>query len=373
MNSKAFRRASPVLLMLLALGGGCSDKAKEADRPDDTAHYVIMQPRSGMSETTLRQAIAPLFDSAVGETQAVVVLDHGVVVAERYGEGITRETRLLSRSIAKTLTTVLVGLMVSDGRLALDSPVPLPRWDRPGDPRGSITLRHLLTMSSGLDHREAGEPLATADTVRMLFTDGSGDMADFAEGKPIADRPGAHFRYSTADTMIVADLMTRMLTPRDDPAARRAAMEEFVRGRLADPARLRSLTVDYDARGTMIGGAMMYMTARDYARFGKFLLNDGRMDGRQLLSPRWVDFMRTPSRANPAYGGGVWIDSSEGGPLFDGRGPKGLFASVGRNGQYILISPRQRLVVVRMGVTPEKKIAALTEALENLLDIFPAG
>ncbi|MEB0161228.1 serine hydrolase, partial [Pseudomonas sp. AH2 (2023)] len=78
--------------------------------------------------------------------------------------------KLLSWSIAKSVTAVLVGLMVSDGRLALDMPVPVAAWSQPGDPRGKITLRQLLQMRSGLDHVEDGEPITNGDTVRMLFT-----------------------------------------------------------------------------------------------------------------------------------------------------------------------------------------------------------
>lgn len=367
------KRTSATLAALMALSAfGLHGSA----RPQLPATYQVLKGGDGVSRARLADGIEPLFDDrTVGATQALLVLRDGRIIAERYGEGITPHTPLLSRSLAKTITAALVGLMVSDGRLALDSPVPVQAWNQPGDPRGTITLRHLLQMASGLEHRESGPPMQESDTVRMLFTDGAQDMAAYAEAKPIARPPGSGFAYSTADTMIVADMMTRMLTLSDRPEARRDAMLEFVRGRLMDPARLPSLTPEFDARGTMIAGAMMHMTARDYARFGELLRNRGRVNGHQLLPARWVAFMTTPSPRNPAYGAQLWLNRKGGidNPLFPDRSSRKLFAAVGHQGQYILVSPAQRLVVVRIGVSTRKQQPALRSALADLLELFPYG
>ena len=323
----------------------------------------------------LRAAIDPLFeDDAMGETRALLVMRDGQVIAERYAPGFRPDTKLLSWSIAKSVTAVLVGLMVSDGRLALDSPVPVAAWSQPGDPRGKITLRQLLQMRSGLDHVEDGEPITSGDTVRMLFTQGAQDMRAYAESKPIAHAPGAVFSYSTGSSVILSDLMTRMLTSSADPDIRRRAMQTFIDGRLKAPGKLPSLTPEYDAAGTMIGGSILHMTARDYGRFGELLRNHGRSpNGHQILPEKWVDFMRTPSPRNPAYGAHLWLnrDSSES-ALMPGRAPDSLFGCVGHNGQYILISPSQRLTVVRIGMSPDKdQRAAVRGALAQLMGLFP--
>src|SRR3546814_5582216 len=102
----------------------------------------------------------------------------------------------------------------------------------------------LPILTSGLDHVEDAEPLAEADTIRMLFTDGAQDMGAFAEAKPLAHAPGAAFSYSTGNSVILADLMARMLTNSPDPAVRRRAMQMFIDGRLKIPARLDSVTGD---------------------------------------------------------------------------------------------------------------------------------
>ena len=331
-----------------------------------------------VGESALRGAIDPLFEDAdMGQTRALIVMRDGEVVAERYATGFGPDTKLLSWSIAKSVTAVLAGLMVSDGRLALDSPVPVAAWGQPGDPRGRITLRQLLQMTSGLDHEEDGDPVESGDTVRMLFTDGAQDMRAFAEAKPLAHEPGRTFSYSTGSSVILADLMTRMLTPSTDPDTRRRAMQTFIDGRLKAPGRLTSLTPEYDTAGTMIGGSMIHMTARDYGRFGELLRLHGRApNGHQILPEKWIDFMRRPSPRNAAYGAHLWLNRADsrggGSALMPGQAPDSLFGCVGHNGQYILVSPSQRLTVVRIGMSPDKEQrTAVKAALAKLIGLFP--
>lgn len=330
----------------------------------------------GVGEGVLRQAIDPLFgDGAAGGTRALVILRDGRIIAEGYAPGFGPNSKLLGWSIAKSVTAVLVGLMVSDGRLALDAPVPVKAWSQPGDPRGRITLRQLLTMTSGLDHSEDADPIASADTNRMFFTDGAADMGRFAESQPVADPPGTVFSYSSGNTMILADLMTRQLTGSEDPDVRRQAMETFIEGRLKQTAGLPSLTPEYDMRGTMIGGGFLHMTARDYARFGELLRNHGRGPaGHQIVAEKWIAFMRAPSALNPAYGGHLWLNRTSGqSALMPDEAPASLFGCVGHNGQYILVAPRQRLTIVRLGLSPQKaQRMAVKSALARLIALFPA-
>jgi CubicO group peptidase (beta-lactamase class C family) len=338
----------------------------------------LAQGARGIGEAQLRAAIDPLFeDAGIGQTRALLIMKDGEIIAERYAEGFGPDSKLISWSMAKSITAALVGLMVSDGRLVLDAPAPVPAWSQPGDPRGAITLKQLLHMASGLEHVETGDPVHDSDTVRMLFMDGAGDMAAYAEAKPLAARPGSAFQYSTATSMILSDIMTRALTPSDDPEVRQQAMMQFMRGRLIEPLGLTSLTPEFDAHGTLLGGSFMHATARDYARFGEFLRRNGEAQGRQILSARWVRFMRTSSPLDAGYGGHLWLNKPrpEGAreALFPGRGPASLFACLGHQGQYILVSPEQGLTIVRLGVSTEEEQPALRRALAELVELFPAG
>lgn len=357
-------------LVALVLAGTLVGRAAHAPEP-----VYSVSTDAVVSASALRGAIDPLFDDKeMGETRALLVMRDGKVIAERYAPGITPDTKLLSWSMAKSVTAVLVGLMVSDGRLALDSPVPVAAWSQPGDPRGRITLRQLLSMTSGLDHAEDGEPITDGDTVRMLFMDGAQDMAAYAESKPLAHNPGEVFSYSTGSTMILSDLMTRMLTNSPHPDVRRRAMQMFIDGRLKAPGKLSSLTPEYDANGTLIGGSIMHMTARDYGRFGELLRNHGRSpNGHQIVPEKWVDYMRAPSPRNAAYGAHLWLnrDSSES-ALMPGLASASLFGCVGHNGQYILVAPGQRLTIVRIGMSPKKEQRAAVKAqLARLIGLFP--
>lgn len=330
-----------------------------------------------VSAASLRAAIEPLFDNdagtPAGETRAVLVLHDGQVVAERYAPGFGPDSRMMSWSVAKTVTAVLVGIMVSDGRLALDDPVPVPAWRQGGDPRGDISLREMLNMSSGIAHTEKEGPLEKSDALRLLVGDGAADMARYAESRPLARHPGTAFRYDSATTLILCDMMTHLLTGSDRAQDRRDAMMRFVEQRLIDQVGLHSLTPEFDARGTMIGGAIMHMTARDYGRLGELLRNRGRAGGRQVISDNWVRFMTTPSPGNAGYGGHVWLNrpGSED-TLFPGRARPSLFGAAGLRGQYVIVSPSQRLTLVRLGVTSDAQMPALRDALARIVERFPA-
>lgn len=320
----------------------------------------------------LKAAIDPLFDPGaqphLGETRALIVLRDGKIIAERYAPGFGPDSRMLTWSVAKTVTALLVGIMVGDGRLALDDPAPVAAWRQPGDPRAAITLRELMQMRSGLSHVELGEPREKADSLRMLVGDGAPDQAGFAEGKPLVQPPGAHFTYSSATSMILSSIVTNGLTPSRDPQARRDAMAQFIKARLAGPVGLSSLVAEYDESGTMLGGAMVHMTARDYARIGELLRNHGRVGELQVVPERWIDFMTSPSPANPAYGGQLWLNRA--GPqteLFPGEAPTSIFGAVGYRGQFVIVSPDKRLVIVRLGVTNEEDMRALRHALARLV------
>ncbi|SKB28970.1 serine hydrolase domain-containing protein [Sphingopyxis flava] len=311
---------------------------------------------------------------AVGETRALLVLRDGEPVYERYGAGFGPHSKLISWSMAKSITAVLIGFLVSDGQLSLDGPAPVAAWQRTGDPRGAIALKNLLHMSSGLEHVEEGEPVWAGDTVAMLFGGGAEDMAGFAEAKPAVARPGELFNYSSATSVILADILANTLTPARGPEARREAVREFIAGRLTEPLGMTSLTPEFDARGTMIGGSIMHATARDYAKFGEFLRNHGVVNGQRLLPESWMRFMLTPSPTDGGYGGHIWLNRARpagvSAALWPDRGPNDLFACIGHQGQYIIVSPSQRLTIVRLGITKDDQFPQLRRHLAELQAAF---
>ena len=334
---------------------------------------------AAINRNALAAAITPMFeDPAMAQTRALVIMHGGRVVAERYAPGYGPDTRLISWSMAKSVTAVLLGLMIADGRLALDEPAPVPEWHNPGDPRAKITLRHLLHMSSGLDHTEVAEgdvEIFDADTPRMLFLDGRENVARYAESRMLEAKPGEKYEYSTPTSHILADIMTRSLTDSKDPVVRRNAMLEYAQGRLFDPLGMASAFPEFDRNGTMLGGSVIHATARDWAKFGEFLRNNGSVRGAQLLPTSWVRFMRTPSSTDSSYGGHIWLNRkrNEGRDqvLFPDKGPHEVFSALGHLGQFVLVSPRQKLTVVRLGNTVDSELDPVNDQLAKILAAFP--
>ncbi len=322
-------------------------------------------------------AVDRLFsDKTEGETRAVVVLQDGAPVIERYAPGYGPDNRFISWSMAKSVTSTLVGQLVAAGRLDLDAPAPVPAWHRTAnDPRGKITLRQLLHMESGLRHREVA-PVEDADTNRALFSDESNDAAAAAEAAPLQYAPGTHYEYSTLTTVLLDAIIVRTIAPAaTTPAARRAAMQAYLHDHLIVPAGMASLVCEYDAAGTMLGGSFCHATARDWARFGQMYLDGGVVAGRQVVPPAWIKFVTTPSPTNPAYGGQFWLNhpkNAEGHPaLFPEQGPADLYSAIGHLGQYVMVVPSKHLVVVRLGKTQDGNRGDLLPTLGKLVNAFP--
>jgi CubicO group peptidase (beta-lactamase class C family) len=381
--SGASVRDMPRYIMLLAATAFSLTVAGCGSQPDvpTVAGPVMIADDAVVGKERLAEAIAPFFeDPALAETRALVIMRGGRVVAERYAPGYGPDTRLISWSMAKSVTATLVGLMIADGRLALDEPAPVPEWQTPGDPRAKITIRHLLHMSSGLDHTEMAEgeiEIFDADTPQMLFLDGRENVARYAETRPMEAEPGKKFEYSSATSNILADIMTRSLTNSKDPQVRRDAMLEYARGRLFEPLGMKSAFIEFDRNGTMLGGSIIHATARDWAKFGEFLRNNGSVRAAQLLPTSWTRFMKTPSKTDSSYGGHIWLNRvrNEGRDqvLFPGKAPADVFAALGHLGQFVVVSPQHRLTIVRLGKTQDDQLDPVNDQLAKLISVFPKG
>ncbi len=319
--------------------------------------------------------VASLFeDEGIGETRAVLIVREGRLIAERYAPGYTADMRYVSWSMAKSITAMLVGFLVEDGRLQLDAPAPVPEWQGADDPRRAITLRQLLHMASGLEHTEINDPIWDSDTNRMLFTSGADDMAGYAIGQPLEARPGENYEYSSATSVILSRIIADQLTDSRDPGARAEAYRRFAEQRLLGPAGTPSVYFEFDAQGTQIGGSLIHATARDWARLGEVLRTGQGLDGTPVISEAWRRFMLTPSPRNPEYGGHIWLNRPGGvydtPTLFPHRAPPSLYSMIGHLGQYVMVSPEQRLTVVRLGNTPDGDLRA--GIVDRLARIFEA-
>jgi CubicO group peptidase (beta-lactamase class C family) len=304
------------------------------------------------------------------QTYAVVIVHRGRLVFERYdgvlpqwdkpGKTVVRDTPLLSWSMAKSMLHAVVGVLVAEGRLVLGKPAPVPEWHAPGDPRGAITLQHLLDMRDGLDFTEDYVDAAASDVLRMLFGEGRADMAAFAADRGLAAEPGTRFNYSSGTSNVISGILAREVGPGEP-------YRQFLADRLFGPLGMASATTTFDDAGTWVAASYAYATARDFARFGLFYLRDGIWAGRRLLPEGWVDGGRRPRSVDPDDGdlyGSHWWSRGE---------PGGTFWAAGHEGQFIDICPALDLVLVRMGRTDAEHAEDLKRWRTEVIGAFAAG
>jgi CubicO group peptidase (beta-lactamase class C family) len=275
--------------------------------------------------------------------RAIVVVDHGHIVGERYSAGFRPSTPLLGWSMAKTVTAGVIGLLIKDGKISLDQ---ANLWPGVSDGREKIHLSDLLAMSSGLQWNEAYG--AVSDVTSMLYL--QPDMAAFARSQPLAHPVGEFWSYSSGTAVILSRI------------AQEAAGQDlgaFINARLFSPLGITTATIEPDEHGTLVGSSYMYATARDWARYGQFLLQDGVWQGQELLPTGYVAMMATPVAASQGqYGKGqVWLWGSDGNspgvnPDAAFKIPADTFWMSGHDGQNVAIIKSRQLVIVRLGLTP---------------------
>jgi CubicO group peptidase (beta-lactamase class C family) len=276
--------------------------------------------------------------------RAVVVVDHGRIVAERYAAGFSAATPLLGWSMAKTVVAGLVGVLVKEGRLTLDQSA---GWATPGgDGRERIRIADLLSMSSGLHFNEGYG--AVSDVTRMLYLEP--DMSEFARAQPLAHPVGEFWSYSSG----TANILSRIVQDAGGRLGAGVAAEKIFK-----PLGMASAIIETDEDGTLVGSSYMYATARDWARYAQFLLQDGIWRGQEMLPRGYVAMMASPVAASRGqYGHGlVWLWGSD--AVTPGQNPDTAFGipadtfwMEGHDGQSIAIMPSRQLAVVRLGLTP---------------------
>ena len=272
-----------------------------------------------------------------GTPFAFVVLHEGAIVAERYRKGITADTRLLSWSMGKSFTNALVGLMAGDGLVDIHAPMDIPQWQ--DDNRKAITLNDLMQMQSGL---EWNENYGNRSDVNLMLHREE-DMGLFALSKPLMAKPGTHWYYSSGSTNIVMRYLRGKFASDTEFLA-------YIRSRLFEPLGIRNACFEPDMSGTPVGSSYLYVTARDYARFGQLYLDDGLVGPTRILPEGWVSYTRTPaSDSQGGYGAFFWLNQNKKCP----DAPEDMFSCQGHDGQEIYIIPSRDLVVVVLGYSPK--------------------
>ena len=268
---------------------------------------------------------------AARQATAMVILKDGQVVHESYHLGTGPDDRRISWSVAKSLLSALFGIVLAEGHIdSLDDPVTKYVPELAGSAYDGTTVRHILTMSSGVAFNEDYLDF-WSDINRMGRVLALGQSMDgFAAGlKDRAAEPGSRWHYVSIDTHVLG-MIIRGATGEDIPAL----LERHILHPMGLEAPPYYLTDGYGV-SFVLGG--MNMTTRDYARFGQMIAQGGMWQGRQIVPRDWIDASTTPSAPDGAgYGYQWWIA--------DGASP-GEVNAQGIYGQYIWIDRARNIVI----------------------------
>jgi CubicO group peptidase (beta-lactamase class C family) len=285
----------------------------------------------------------------------LLVLDSGRVALERYRFGNTDRTRWMSMSIAKSVTSTLVGAAIRDGRIgAVTDPVTRYVPALAGSAYDDVTVRDVLTMTSGVRWTERyTDP--TSDRRRLLeaqISQRRGAALEVMKALPAAAPPGTINTYSTGETQVAGEIV-------------RGATGQWLADYLSERIWQRA-GMEHEARwwldardGIEIGGSGLSATLRDFGRFGLFILEDGIVGTDTILPPGWVREATSPkvlSTGTPLDYGYLWWTASSDAARLDGA-----FTAQGIHGQFLYVNPRERVVIVQLSARPHPTQGAIID------------
>lgn len=305
-----------------------------------------------------RRQIAPTYDwqgktwtvdsyMAAYRVSGVMALKDGEVVLERYAQGRQPTDRWVSQSVAKSVTSLLVGAAIRDGKLRLTDPIERFVPELKGSAYAGVTIRQLLTMSSGVKWDEAYTD-GSSDLFRYYRAAIAGDaVTDMQATLPRAAPPGTRFHYNTAETHLAGLVVSRAVG---------MPLADYLSQKIWIPAGMeRDGAWHVDPKGREFAGCCLLATLADFARLGQFVLEDGVAGGRRITPPGWIaESTRRQidnGRKPPAGYGYFWWVGEE------------AFEASGIYGQSILIYPRDRVVIVVNSDWPAPDAKELFQAL----------
>lgn len=328
-------------------------------------------PPAGVDMDLVARAVEIGFGPPEARTLAFVVTHEGRILGERYAEGIDVGTPLESWSMTKSLSGALMGVLIEQGAYDLWQPAPIPEWQSPGDPRQAIRIGDLMRMSSGLRIRAPQDPdydpsLGYPDHL-YLYT-ATANSYEWAATRPLQWEPDTVGRYRNTDPVLVNYLIRLAVEGRGED------YHAFPRRHLFDRIGIRNAYIETDVHGNFLGQGYGFLSARDWARLGNLLLQDGVWNGERILPEGYVEYATEVAPAwladgRPVYGGShLWVNGNGAWP-----GGESVYWFAGAGGQSARMIPSHGLVVVRLGKYSGASAASppLREAIETLLDAVP--
>lgn len=283
-----------------------------------------------------------------GHAFAFMVVHKGIPVVEAYQPQFNAKTRFLSWSMAKSFTNTLAGIMVKDGKWDINQPMNISEWQ--ADDRKQITYKNLMQAESGLLWNE--DYGNRSDVTVMLYCEN--DFARFVFSRPLENPVGSKWTYSSGNPNVVTYQIRQTLKNDQE-------YYQFPYIRLFDKIGMPDALFEVDASGTFVGSSYIYATARDFARYGLLIMQDGVFNGERILPEGWVASSTSPNaQSNGEYGSLFWINKSK---FRYPSAPDDMYWCQGYDGQRIFMIPSKELMVVILGFSHEPVLKMDRDAL----------
>ena len=271
---------------------------------------------------------------AAYNVSGILVLKDGKIVLEKYGMGRRPQDRWTSFSVAKSVTSTLVGAAIQDGKIkSLSAPVTDYIPELKGSGYDGVTVRQLLMMSSGVkwneDYVDPNSDVSRSTTLPM--EPGRNSLVTYMSRLPRAHPPGTMFNYSTGETDLVGILVSNAVGK---------SVSKYASEKIWKPYGMDSDAVWVtDPAGHERGGCCMSLTLRDYGRVGQFILDGGKAGGKQILPPTWTSEATTPQITNGTrergYGYFWWMPDTG---AYEARGIFGQSITTYRDDRIIIVT-----------------------------------
>lgn len=351
-----------------------SVNAQSVIYPDE--EWQTSQPEEqGVNSQKLDSAFQFAFsEKELHRSDSLLVIRHGKLIKEYYTDGVQADTLHRIWSCTKSFVGALYGIIINKRLLTLDTTISsfYPIVDK------RITVENMLMMSSGLEWNEGyeGNPLRS-QVIRMLYTEGFDNMANFVSRRNQIYKPGSHFQYSSGETNLLMGFLRNVV-----------GQDKYLNypwAELFDPLKFKKVTWQQDQVGTYVGSSYLFMRARDLAKLGYLYLHNGKWKDTQMIEEDYIKKSLVPNPGflntkldgewnRHSYGMHWWLNAD----LPEKKEtriypdvPNDAFFALGHHGQTLAVIPSLDLIVVRYGsdkkenIDRNKLISLIVQAVEK--------
>ncbi len=283
-------------------------------------------------------------------SRAAVVVYKDQIIAEKYADGFTKDSRILGWSMTKSIMSTVYGILQHQNKINIQDKAPIDSWQK--DARKDITIHNLLQMNSGLEWDENYDEIS--DATKMLFLER--DMTKMQEEKPLVGKPNATWNYSSGTSNLLSKILRKQFNTHQEYL-------DFWYTDFIDKIGMNSMVVETDLAGNYVASSYAWATARDWAKFGLLYLKKGNWNGEELFTKDWVDYATTPTpTSNGIYGAQFWLNTNGGYKDV----PKNMYYADGYQGQRVYVLPDEELVIVRFGLSGFQENKFLSEIISAI-------